>query len=298
MFHSPQLKRKRARLASYPSGEFPTSLQPTAARRYAHSIFRAVGIASTILRMFTQESLTQALAPRAVRYLPRTGSSNDDALAWLADGAPDGAVVITDEQTRGRGRLGRTWHAPPGSALLLSIVLRPHPAHLPQLTMLGALAVCELVESYGVGSADIKWPNDVRVNGRKISGVLPEAAWNGDRLSGAVLGIGFNLKVDFNGTPFEDTATSLSRQMTSEVSALDTLTRLLECVDRWRARLGQAALYQAWRVRLALGGRVQVAGHDGALQGVAEDVTAEGALLLRLESGALRRVLAGDVFEV
>ncbi len=285
--------------------------------------------------MFTQDVLTQALAPRAVRYLPQTGSTNDDALAWLNGGAADGAVVIAGEQVRGRGRMGRAWHAPPGTALLLSIVLRPHLQHLPRLTMLGALAVCELAEAYGIAAVDIKWPNDVRIGGRKLSGVLPEAAWAGDRLLGAVLGIGLNLSVDFTGTPFAHTAISLATALRSpevsassaqdssskvlpaevpspsterefrdevgEVSALSplaVLTRLLTLYDRWRAQLGQPALYQAWRQRLALGGHIRVTAPEGVLEGVAEGVTPDGALLLRMADGTLRHILAGDVFEV
>ncbi|MFN8528184.1 MAG: biotin--[acetyl-CoA-carboxylase] ligase [Anaerolineae bacterium] len=114
--------------------------------------------------------MLRALHPRPVRYFPSVGSTNDEALAWLAESAPEGAVVIADEQTKGRGRLGRVWYAPPGAALLFTVILRPSERVLSRMTMLGGLAVCETAQQMGL-AAGIKWANDVQVNERKLSGV-------------------------------------------------------------------------------------------------------------------------------
>ncbi len=237
-------------------------------------------------------TIQQRLASRAVRYYDRVDSTNDLALDWLRAGAPAGAVVIADEQVKGRGRLGRTWHTPPGVALAVSIVLRPEPAQLPQIMMLGALAICDTVVASGVPNVGIKWPNDVQVNGRKICGVLPEAVWDGDRLLGVVLGIGLNVRVNFAGTELEHTAASLEPALGRAVNRLDILAALLERVDFWYARLGSAELFDTWESRLTMLGQT-ITIND--LHGLAEAVDRDGALLVRDSAGKLHRVLAGEV---
>ncbi len=243
----------------------------------------------------TSERLQSVLAPRAIHFYRQTGSTNDHAMAWLDDGAPvSGSIVITDEQSRGRGRLGRTWYAPAGTALTFSYILRPSAAMLPYVGMMGALVVCELAESLGV-KAGIKWPNDVQIDGLKLCGVLPEACWRGAELHGAVLGIGINVRVDFDDTEFTDTAISLE----TAVGALDRLLLLqflLDRLDYWTLRLNSEALFQGWRSRLAmLGRRVSINRIDGLVEGVAESVDRNGALLIRSDSGALHRMIAGDI---
>lgn len=245
--------------------------------------------------MFTQELLQYALAPRAVVYEPRTGSTNDDAIHWLLEGAPEGAVVIADEQTKGRGRLGRQWVAPPGGALLLSVILRPPRELLTRMSMVGALAVTDMIESYDVTGVDIKWPNDVRIGGRKVSGVLPEAAWEGDRLLGVALGIGVNLNIDFTNAPFPQPATSLGTVLDTQVNRVEALKRLLRRIDHWAQRIGDDGLFAAWHVRLGLGMRATVQQSDSVLVGIAEDAEPDGTLLLRTDDGVLHRVRAGDL---
>lgn len=247
--------------------------------------------------MALSESLVQAaLAPRAVRFYDVADSTNDIARTWLHAGAPDGAAVVADEQRRGRGRMGRIWQTPPGAALAVSIVLYPPPAALPRLSMLAAQAVCEVVESLGVDAVQIKWPNDVQIGGRKVSGVLVEAEWERDRLLGAVAGIGLNVSVDFSGTALAESAVSLADVLGSPPDRLELLAALLARVDYWYARLGSPALHERWRARLAtLGQRVTVAGPAEPVVGVAEDVDASGALLVRDAAGTLRRVVAGDI---
>lgn len=245
--------------------------------------------------MFTQELLQTALAPRAVVYEPRTGSTNDDALAWIHEGAPEGAVVIADEQTQGRGRMGRHWDAPSGEALLLSIIVYPQREYLTRVSMIGSLAVADMIESYGVSHVDIKWPNDVRIMGRKVSGVLPEAAWSGDKLLGVALGIGVNLCVEFADAPYAPQAINLNDVLDAPANRVDALRRLLARVDHWVGRIADESIFHVWRARLPLGTHVQVHTPTGMQTGIAEDVDVDGALLLRTASGSLERVLAGDV---
>jgi BirA family biotin operon repressor/biotin-[acetyl-CoA-carboxylase] ligase len=150
---------------------------------------------------YTLERLQMALAPRQIRYLPSIASTNDEATRWLTDGAPSGSVVIADEQTAGRGRHGRTWHTPPGVAIALSVILHPSQQHMAGVNMAGTLAVFRTLSTLNMDNVRIKWANDVLVDGKKISGVLPEAVWDGDQLQGTVLGIGVNVRNTFEGTP-------------------------------------------------------------------------------------------------
>jgi BirA family biotin operon repressor/biotin-[acetyl-CoA-carboxylase] ligase len=244
----------------------------------------------------TAERVQAALAPRAVRFLAVADSTNDSARDWLRAGASAGAAVLADEQRRGRGRMGRTWQTPPGAALAVSVILYPPPAALPRLSMLAAAAVCDLLERLGCADVGIKWPNDVQLNGRKVCGVLVETEWAGDRLLGAVVGIGLNVRVDFTGTELAQTAISLADVLDSVPDRLDLLVALLTRLDDWYARLETPALYDAWRGRLTtLGQRVSISGQGEPVTGTAESVDAQGALLVRDAAGALQRVVAGDI---
>jgi BirA family biotin operon repressor/biotin-[acetyl-CoA-carboxylase] ligase len=239
---------------------------------------------------FKAETLQSRLAPRPVRYFERTGSTNDDARAWLRAGAPEGAVVIADAQSSGRGRMGRAWQTPPGSALAVSLILRPSVDYLHQIGMIGARAIVDVAHGLGVGDVGIKWPNDVLVNGRKVSGVLPEVEWEGERLLGVVLGMGINVSVDFSGTPLAESAISLEMAVGRPLDRLDVLADLLGRVD---ACYRSSTVFAVWKSHLrTLGQMVTV----GSVSGVAEDVDVDGALLVRDEQGEVQRVIAGDLF--
>lgn len=239
-------------------------------------------------------NLEGTLAPRPVRYFDQIGSTNDEALAWLRDNAPPGAVVVADEQTSGRGRMGRGWQTPPHSALALSYVLYPPPTALNRVSMIGALAIAELTESLGAQRVGIKWPNDVQIAGLKVSGVLPESAWDGERLLGSVLGLGVNVRVDFTGTPLAETATSLQSATASPLDRVDLLRRLLDRLDHWTAHIESDVLFTAWSQRLTTIGHAVTVSHTG-MHGTAEAVDAEGALLVRDAAGIMHRVIAGDI---
>lgn len=245
------------------------------------------------------------LQDRPFRYSARTGSTNDDAAEWLAQDAPDGALVLTDEQLAGRGRYRRLWQAAPGSSLLMSVILRvppvarfPLPAEaLPRVTLLGAVALAETLAGLGL-TPGIKWPNDVLLGGRKVAGILAEAAWQGAQLQGVVLGIGLNVRQD--ALPPERAAafhaTTLEAELGSPPDRGALLADLLARLDDWRMRLESPELLDAWRGHsVTLGRRVDVTSGEERLSGVAAEIDAAGALLLRLDSGEVRRLLAGDV---
>lgn len=230
-------------------------------------------------------------------YLPEVGSTNTYASELAREGADEGTLVTTDHQTAGRGRVGRVWKAMPRQQLALSLILRPtFPPHF--LVMASALAVTQAIEQVAGVRPDIKWPNDVLLDGRKLCGILIETN------SGvATLGIGVNV----NGT-LDDDAELAARATTLAAATGRTVSRealAAEIIRRLDARYfdllegGVAArrrLRADWRERLVtLGRRATIHQHETALVGLAEDVDDDGALLLRLDDGRLMTVLWGDV---
>jgi len=246
-------------------------------------------------------------------YFNSIGSTNAEALNLAREGAPHLTLVVADEQTAGRGRSKRRWFTPPGRALAFSLVLRPEslpfaadPAgkddgssDFTRLTAAGALAVAAALETlYGL-EAQIKWPNDVLVGGRKLSGVLVEADWQGQELSSAVLGIGINVARDSEPPAVEllYPATSVEAVLGRSVDRWVLLRAVIGTLLDWLHRLDGPEFLQAWEARLAYRGQpVRVLQDSGAaLEGELLGLEADGALLLRLPTGAVIRVLAGDV---
>jgi len=228
---------------------------------------------------------------QAFRYYASVDSTNDIAMQWLKEGATQGSVVIADEQRNGRGRKGRTWSTPPGVAIALSVILKPPAEHANQLSMLAALAVVDLCAYAGIQNVGIKWPNDVQINGKKVSGILPEAAWEGDELRGVVLGIGVNVRVQFEGD-LAQTATNLEPESGKSLDRADLIGYLLERINFWSSQIDTAVVFEAWRNRLnTIGQRVQVE----SIRGIAQAVDRSGALLIKTSDGSIQRVLAGDV---
>jgi len=260
-----------------------------------------------------------------VVYLPAAGSTNDVARTLAANGAPHTTLVVTDEQTAGRGRMGRAWYSPTRAALAMSILVRPDLAatHANRLTMLAGLAAAEGVEQATGLPVKLKWPNDVvveigdrrlevggwrlEVGGRaadhmsgvrKVGGILIETAMTGERLEYAVVGIGLNVNVDFAGQPdLAETATSLMLQLGREVDRLSVLAAVIErFAARYEWLSEGGALRDAWSARLiTLDHQVEARVGGAAISGWAEAVGDDGALLLRTEDGNLQRLSAGDV---
>lgn len=255
--------------------------------------------------LLTPDTLRAALGTRPFRFFDQVGSTQDIARDWaLADPpAPEGAVVIAEAQTAGRGRQGRPWHSPPGGALLVSAIYRPvlAPEHLQRMTMAAGLALADVLRPLLGAAFALKWPNDGLIRGKKVCGVLSEAIWVGDRLAAVVVGIGLNVRVDFAGIDLAASATSLETELGYPVNRIALLTALLARLDHWAARASEADVVEAWRARLGtLGQRVivypvEVQESAPLFTGVAEGVDDVGALLVRLDTGEVRRVLAGDV---
>jgi BirA family biotin operon repressor/biotin-[acetyl-CoA-carboxylase] ligase len=251
-----------------------------------------------------EKGRTTAFMGCRVIYYRSIGSTNDVARELAAQGAPEGTLVIADEQTAGKGRLGRRWLAPPGTSLLISLLFRPHFLALYQaqrLTMVCSLAVAEAIGTVTDLTAAIKWPNDIVVQGKKVGGILTELGATGEGLDYVIVGLGLNVNLDFGTVEAMEelaaTATSLSQELGREVSRLALLWRILENVEDRYQRLGAGELpHDEWASRLVtLHNRVTVDTPQGTIEGWAESVDADGALILRTNSGERQQVLAGDV---
>jgi BirA family biotin operon repressor/biotin-[acetyl-CoA-carboxylase] ligase len=259
----------------------------------------------------SSSSVEQALSTRRlgnpVLYFESVSSTNDVAAEQAAAGAPEGLLVLANEQTAGRGRLDRIWWAPAGSSLLISILLRPPilAGHAGQLTMCLGLAAAEGIEDVTGRRPALKWPNDLLLNGHKLGGMLTELRLDGERVESAVLGLGLNVNLDFQKAPPDQvdlTRNAISLQMVlgRPVARLPLLAAILARCEAWYGRLlaGQSPAV-AWSARLdTLGRRVSVAMPGGSLEGIATGVNPEGALLVRGDDGRTTIVWAGDVTSV
>lgn len=248
------------------------------------------------------EKTLQGLPLVKLAYFDRVGSTNDVAVEWARQGVGSPSLAVADEQTRGRGRSGRRWLTPPGSALAFTLLLESGPVanhSIGRATGLGALGVCEALEREFALKPEIKWPNDILLEGKKACGVLAEAHWTGERLGALVLGIGINIAAPSvppsAGLNFP--ATCLETVAGREISRIALLKAVLERILAWQPRLQQPDFITAWESRLAYRGQtvdveIRPGQHIQAeLLGLAE----EGQLKLRLPSGATRVFAVGEI---
>ncbi len=209
------------------------------------------------------ETILAELPVKHIRYFERLGSTNDEAARWAGQDAPDMALVVADEQTAGKGRLGRHWITPSGTALAFSLVLRPEvefAAVLPRWSALGALAVCEALKELYALQPEIKWPNDVLLDRRKAAGILAETTWSGDEPASLVLGIGINVapaSISEAALPKSSLifpAACIEEFLDRPVDRLQLLRLVLEQLIAWRPRLASQQFLDAWEARLAFRG--------------------------------------------
>ena len=254
-------------------------------------------MANLLDRALVERRLRTRYLGRNLLYLDTTSSTQDVARAEAERGGPVGTAVLAEEQTAGRGRLGRAWVSPAGKNIYVTLVMRPPAPKLRVLSIVSPLAIAEVLEGIGL-TPRLKWPNDVLVGGRKIAGILIETELSGDAVKYALVGIGLNVNFDVEATPeIADIATSVRRELGRDASREELLAALLNAFEaRYEQALEGEAVFQAWRSRLeTLGRRVRATLGERVEEGVAEDVDAEGNLLVRRDDGSLAVVEAGDV---
>jgi len=265
--------------------------------------YRLLSAPDLLLADDIKDELNCQLIGRSVVSFSETDSTNVQARRLAEDGALEGTVVIADRQSAGRGRLGRRWESPFGVNLYCSVILRPEiPVQkAPQLTFLSAVAVVETLNKVCNISAEVKWPNDILINGAKISGLLNEMSAETEQIHFVILGIGINLNMTADQFPDELNypATSTLVETGKTVDRLKFLRTFLQYLDRYYSEFlqeGFIPIRRRWEnLCNIMNLRVEVDQGSGHLCGTVVGLDPEGGLKLQLENGEIKSILSGDV---
>ena len=261
------------------------------------------------------QDLLKNLPLGQIRFFNKTSSTNDEADRWIDTGAPDMSLVIADEQTNGRGRQGRKWFTPPNSALAISIILKELRTSLPlgnnysptstisRLTCLGTIAICKSLEYNYKLEPQIKWPNDVLLQGKKVAGILAETKWQGEMCSSAILGIGVNVAPQ-SVPPRKELvfpATCIQTVLGESISRLELLHSILENLIQMRIQLFEPGFIDAWNKYLAYRGEwVDIIINDrnktiDHLHAQVIGLDLDGNLKVRQTSGNIQTLFNGEI---
>lgn len=240
---------------------------------------------------------------RNLKLLDSVPSTQDELRRLAEQGAAEGTLVIAEQQTSGRGRMGRTWVSPSGKGIWMSLLLRPPvPLHLtPQLTLLAAVALSRAISRIVPVTIGIKWPNDLLVNGKKISGILLESAAEDERLRYVVVGLGVSVNLDPEDYPEEllHKAISLKMASGSVVNRSELIASILQEFEQlYKLYLEQGftpirALWEAHSV--TLNNKTSLYTPQGSIEGVPRGLDDMGGLLVELEDGSIRTIYSGEV---
>jgi BirA family biotin operon repressor/biotin-[acetyl-CoA-carboxylase] ligase len=240
---------------------------------------------------------------RDIRVFQETSSTNDVVERLARDGVGEGVVVFAESQNKGRGRLGRSWLSPARKGLWFSILLRPdlRPQAATQVTVAASTALARSIRAQTGLEAEIKWPNDILVRGKKVSGILTELSAELDHINHIILGIGVDVNLNTSDFPAElrKTATSLKMETGRNVDRPELAATILRELDVEYARIGRrqfSKVCEEWQQLCStLGRNVTIRVGERAVRGLAESLDEDGALLLRTQHGLLERITGGDV---
>lgn len=269
-----------------------------------HTGYRLIGVPDVLHAddLLSRLGRTRVVG-RDIRVFQETTSTNDIIEKLARDGVKEGVVVFAESQTKGRGRLGRKWISPARKGLWFSLLLRPklRPQAVTQLTIASVTALVRAIHSQTGLTAEIKWPNDVLVRGRKVAGVLTEMQAETDAVKYVTLGVGVNVNLVAGEFPSDlrRVATSLRAETDETLDRAELAVAILRELDRDYARIcaGQfEAVADEWEELCKTIGRgVAIQIGDRRIQGRAESLDSDGALLLRTQHGRLERIVGGDV---
>jgi len=265
--------------------------------------YRLTSAPDSLLPEAVQSGLNCHVVGSRLRCFDETDSTNLQACRLGDEGEGEGLVVIAEQQTAGKGRMGRRWESPAGVNLYASILLRPPilPFEAPRLTFLSAVAVCRAIALTTDLKPTVKWPNDVLIDGAKVAGLLNEMSAETDRVNYIVLGIGVNLNMTAEQFPADlrYPATSLALAAGRPVARLAFTRALLREIDRlYQIFLdsGSAPILAEWTGLCAMTGQpVQVDAGNNIISGTMAGLAEDGALLVRTAAGKIETVYAGDV---
>jgi BirA family biotin operon repressor/biotin-[acetyl-CoA-carboxylase] ligase len=242
---------------------------------------------------------TRRMGKKAIYHYETIPSTNDRAYELAEDGAAEGTIVVAESQTKGKGRIGRSWVSPKGGGVYMSIVLRPdiETNEIPTLTLITALSMVRAIKETCSLSGLIKWPNDILINDKKVCGILTEIKAQPDRVDFMVLGIGINVNTAGGKLPPE--GTSLKAEKGEAISRIQIVKSFLENFEKDYIKLGEKGFSslrgECKKFSLVLDKKIRIEEHHRKIEGIAKDIDEKGALIVKTKLGKMERVFSGDV---
>ncbi|PLR99722.1 biotin--[acetyl-CoA-carboxylase] ligase [Bacillus sp. T33-2] len=240
---------------------------------------------------------------RNLHYEDSVDSTQKIAHRLAYDGAPEGTVVIAEEQTSGRGRMDRKWHSPKYTGIWMSVLLRPNipPQKAPQLTLIAAVAIVQAIEETTGLIPEIKWPNDILIDGKKVTGILTELQAESDRINAIIIGIGINVNQKKEDFPDEiaEVASSLAIKAGSPLSRVKLVQAVLKNLEKLYITYLDAGFYPVkllWEsYAVSIGKVVTARTLTGSIKGKALGITDDGVLMIEEPTGEIRHVYSADI---
>ncbi|ADU30164.1 biotin--[acetyl-CoA-carboxylase] ligase [Evansella cellulosilytica] len=234
-------------------------------------------------------------------YEDTVTSTQQVAYKLLGEGAPHGTLIVANEQTSGRGRLGREWYSPANTGIWMSLIMRPNieMQQTPQLTLVAAVALARAIKEATNYDVQIKWPNDLIFNGKKIAGILTEMQSDPDRVKSVIIGIGINVNQQTFPESIANIASSLSletRETFHRVAIIEHFLREFQWLYHTYLEKGFSFIKPLWEARaISIGEEILAKTANGELKGVAEGISDEGVLLLKDSEGNSHRIYSADI---
>lgn len=266
-----------------------------------HLGYKLISVPDKLLAHEIKWKLATRLLGHQIYSYQAISSTNDTAYRMAEEGAAEGIVIVSEQQTAGKGRIGRRWTSPKGG-IYLSLILRPSmmPTEVSKLTLVAAVSVAETLRDIAAINCSIKWPNDILVGKHKICGILTELKAEQDVTSFVILGIGINVNTKQASLP--KNATSIRKESGAEHPKAVVAKRLLENLELHYLQFKKGkfnTIIEQWKdLSAVLGKHVKIAEKARIIEGQAIDIDSGGALVVRLDNGFTERVLAGDVILV
>lgn len=265
--------------------------------------YRLISIPDNFNSVEMKNNLATEFIGEEIIVVGETTSTNEIAAYYAENGYPEGTVIISDAQLKGKGRLGRNWFSTPGKSVCASIILRPKiaPFRTPQLSLITGIATSSAICSFTGVIPQLKWPNDLLIGGRKISGILVEMSTDMDMVRHVVIGIGINVNQDSEDFPpdISSIATSLKIEYGRIFNRTELLKKVLVelegCYQNY-LRYGFMPFMQGWLQLSDIKGKnIVVNQPTGVITGKCEGIDEEGAILVRKEDGIVSKIMSGDV---
>jgi len=264
-----------------------------------HLGYRMISAPDRLFPAEISSRLNTQFIGKKIYYFDSVSSTMDIAMQLGLKNSAEGTLVLTESQTKGRGRLGREWFSPRYKGIYLSLILKPKtlPNQAPILTLMASVSICEAIKEIAALEAQIKWPNDILMHQKKLGGILTEINAEMDGIRFIVIGIGLNVNNDKKA--LISGATSLKEQKKEGINRIELLQEILRRIEKNYLTFqekGAQSIIAKWRdYNITLGKRVKVYSHKEYIEGQAVDIDTDGSLLLRSDSGLVQKVTAGDV---